>query len=216
VLPPEKPPSRRLGIGVEKPHSENPTFLDLAFSDCKLSNAFGTYNHPLASQRDNLINMNSRPVRCSESIQLMILGVCVLWSGCRPGLDDPTMWKAEVRSPDGSWIASARTVEGGGFGTGYLDTLVNLQQTDSSGTPFGTPVEVLGFSCNNNPVPHPYTLDNVANAGGTIDLTMKWVTRSHLEVTYDRHPDLYFQVVKALGVDISLRDLSSAPNASEK
>lgn len=44
---------------------------------------------------------------------------------------------------------------------------------------------------------------------------MRWVARSHLEVAYDNHPDLYFQVVKALGVDISVRDLSSQVTKSE-
>jgi hypothetical protein len=148
-----------------------------------------------------------------KPISLIIVAACLLGIGC---VDSTTIWKAEVRSPDGSWIASARTVSGGGFGTGYLDTIVYLQQTNSSGTPFGTPLEVLGFNCNNNLVSKTDTLDNVANAGGKIDLTMKWVTRSHLEVTYARNPDLYFQVVKAEGVDISVRDLSSERNASQK
>ncbi|HYW97725.1 MAG TPA: hypothetical protein VE822_01330 [Candidatus Elarobacter sp.] len=40
---------------------------------------------------------------------------------------------------------------------------------------------------------------------------MKWVTPSHLDVTYDRHPNLYFQVVKYSGINISVRDLSSEP-----
>ena len=148
-----------------------------------------------------------------KPISFIILAVCLLGFGCD---DSTTVWKAEVLSPDGSWIASARTVSGGGFGTDYLDTSVYLQQTDSSGKPFGTPLEVLGFSCNNTQVARPNVLDNIANAGGSIDLTMKWVTRSHLEVTYDKHPDLYFQVVKAEGVDVSVRDLSIQTNASQK
>jgi hypothetical protein len=71
-------------------------------------------------------------------------------------------------------------------------------------------MEVLAFSCA-GPVPRPYVLDNLANAGGTIDLTMKWVTPSRLDVTYDRRPDLYFQVVKYGGINISVQDLSSTP-----
>ncbi len=51
-------------------------------------------------------------------------------------------------------------------------------------------------------------MDN-ANAGGTIDLTMKWVTPSHLQVTYDKHPDLYFHTVKYDGISITVQDLSS-------
>jgi hypothetical protein len=37
---------------------------------------------------------------------------------------------------------------------------------------------------------------------------MNWLTPSHLEVTYDGHADLDFQVVKYGRVAISVRDLS--------
>jgi hypothetical protein len=137
-------------------------------------------------------------------ISLMILGFCVLLSGCRPTIDDLTVWKAEVRSPDGLWIASARTIQNGGFGSAHIDTVVDLTQTNAS----QPPTEVLALSCH-GPVPRPYVLDNTANAGGTIDLTMKWVTPTHLEVTYDDNPDLDFQTVKYAGIDISVRDLSN-------
>jgi hypothetical protein len=70
-------------------------------------------------------------------------------------------------------------------------------------------VEVLAFDCP-GPAPRPYVLDN-ANAGGTIDLTMKWVTPSHLQVTYDGHADLYFQAVRYAGINVSVQDLSSEP-----
>jgi hypothetical protein len=70
-------------------------------------------------------------------------------------------------------------------------------------------MEVLAFDCH-DPAPRPYVLDN-ANAGGTIDLTMKWVTPSHLQVTYGGRADLYFQAVKAFGVNISVQDLSTEP-----
>jgi hypothetical protein len=108
----------------------------------------------------------------------------------------------EVRSPDGLWIASARTIQDGGFGSAHIDTIVYLKESNAS----RPPTEVLAFSCL-GPAPRPYVLDN-ANAGGTIDLTMKWVTPSHLDVTYDRHPDLYFQVAKYGGINISVQDLS--------
>lgn len=139
---------------------------------------------------------------CLKAISIIIIGVCVLVSGCQ---DAPTIWMAEVRSPDGLWIASARTIQNGGFGSAHIDTIVYLKQSNVS----QPPREVLRFSCL-GPAPRPYVLDN-ANAGGTIDLTMKWVTPSHLDVTYDRHPDLYFQVVKYGGINISVQDLSREP-----
>jgi hypothetical protein len=136
-----------------------------------------------------------------KPISPIIIGVWVLSSGCH---DAPTIWTAEARSPDGLWIASARTIQNGGFGSAHIDTIVYLKWTRDS----NPPQEVLGFSCD-GAAPRPYVLDNVANAGGTINLTMKWVTPSHLDVTYDKHPDLYFQVVKFAGIGISVHDLSS-------
>jgi hypothetical protein len=141
-----------------------------------------------------------------KPISLVVIGICVSTFGCRrPTIDDLTIWKAEVRSPDGLLIASVRTIQNGGFGSAKIDTVVYLKQSFSS----QPPVDVLDFDCHDAPR-RPYVLDN-ANAGGTIDLTMKWVTPSHLQVTYDRHPDLYFQAVKAFGVNISVQDLSSEP-----
>jgi hypothetical protein len=139
---------------------------------------------------------------CLKAILLGIVAVCVLASGCK---DAPTVWKAEVRSPDGLWIASVRTIQNGGFGSASIDTVVYLKQSRGS----QPPMEVLAFDCL-GPVPRPYVMDN-ANAGGTIDLTMKWITSSHLHVTYDKHPDLYFQAVKYDGISISVQDLSSEP-----
>jgi hypothetical protein len=140
---------------------------------------------------------------CLEPISLIIIGVCVSSFGCH---DAPTIWTAEARSPDGLWIASARTIQNGGFGSAHIDTIVYLKSAKDS----NPSREVLGFSCD-GPAPRPYVINNVANAGGTINLTMKWVTPSHLNVMYDKHPDLYFQVVKFAGIDISVQDLSSEP-----
>ena len=139
------------------------------------------------------------PVR--RAVSLFILGGCVL-AACSGA---STVWKADVRSPDGSWIASASTTQIGGPGTDAIDTVVYLKPTKYS----NPPQEILAFS-SEGPVPRPYVLDNKANAGGTIDLSMKWIAPSHLEVTYDgRRARLNFQVVKYLEIDISVRDLSS-------
>jgi len=142
-----------------------------------------------------------------KAISFTIIGLCLLGVGCSAS----TVWKAEVRSPDGVWIASARTIQNGGFGTASIDTTVYLKSTKDS----SPPREVLAFSCK-GPVPRPYVLDNTANAGGTIDLTMKWLTPSQLEVTYGRRPNLYFQVAKMAGIDISVRDLSQGANNSRQ
>jgi hypothetical protein len=132
-------------------------------------------------------------------ISLIALGACLLEIGCAA----PTVWHAEFPSPDGHWIAIAETVQNGGFGTASIDTTVSLKLTHSS----NASMMVLAFACM-GPVPRPYTLDNVANAGGTINLQINWLTQSHLDVTYSGHPDVYLQTVKLWGAHISLRNLS--------
>ena len=127
-----------------------------------------------------------------KALLLATFGACVLGVGCNGEGD--MIWSAEARSPDGSWIASASTVENGGFGTGSIQTLVYLKRTSVS-TP---PEAILSFFHDASP------------GGRTIHLTMNWKTPSHLEVTYDGHANLGFQVAKYAGIDISVRDLSSS------
>jgi hypothetical protein len=114
-----------------------------------------------------------------------------------------TVWVAQVPSPDLQWIASADTVQNGGFGSGGISTSVYLARAGSR----GSPIEVLTFSCD-GPIPRPYVLDNVANKGGSIGLTMKWLTRSHLHVVYEDHPQLAFQAVKLAGIAITIENRS--------
>jgi hypothetical protein len=122
--------------------------------------------------------------------------------------DDLAVWKAEMPSPNGQWIATVKTIQNGGFGSASVDTIVYLKRKTGS----QPPQEVLAFSCH-GPVPHPYALDNVANKGGTIDLAVHWVAPAHLEVTYTGRPDVNFQVVRYQGVEISAQDLSDGPTA---
>jgi hypothetical protein len=160
--------------------------------------------------RDNLIVMNLWPSRCSRPISLMMFAVCFFGFGCRPSLDDLTIWKAEARSPDGHWVAVARTIQNGGFGTGALDTRVYLSQSNSS----EPPREVLVFDCS-GPVPRPYVLDNVANAS-VIDLAMRWTAPTHLDVAYNgRKATLSYQVHNWNGVDVSARDALSETTSNE-
>jgi hypothetical protein len=138
---------------------------------------------------------------------LAFAGVCVS-CGSSTRQPPPTIWEASLPSPDGLWIAAANTIQNGGFGSASIDTTVSLRKKDAS----GSGALVLAFSCN-GPAARPYVLDNKANAGGTIDLQMKWLSPSHLDVTYDNDPSLEFQVTKHDGIDISAREVSNQQTA---
>jgi hypothetical protein len=119
---------------------------------------------------------------------LFLGGLCVL-GGCH---DVAMTWSAEAQSPDGRWVATARSQQWGGPGTAYDATTVYLKQIEAS----KSPTQVLVFS-------HQYA---------TMNLKMEWVTPTHLDVRYgpsSRPGDrvtLDFQVAKISGVDISVED----------
>ncbi len=121
----------------------------------------------------------------------------VLLTACKPTLDDLTVWKIHLTSPDGQWIASARTIQNGGFGSGDIDTVVYLHRKDDA----RSPQEIIEFD--GGAVAHSYVLDNIANRGGGIGLTMRWATPTHLVVTYQSNPTIDFQVVKLQDVEIT-------------
>jgi hypothetical protein len=140
----------------------------------------------------------------------LILSFCVFTVACS-SVRDPTVWRSELPSPDGGWIAIAHTEQEGGFGSADIETGVDLKRSESTVNQ-GKPTNVLEISCN-GPVAHAYTLDNKANAGGTIGLTMHWLTPKHLEISYNGSGEVNFQVVRLAGLDVSLRDLSKAATA---
>lgn len=133
----------------------------------------------------------------------MLIVLCVITSSCRR--DIPTIWRSELKSPDGAWLAIAHTEQDGGFGSAYIGTFVDLESTDAT-VNNGKPFTILSFDCP-GPAAHAYVLDP-ANAGGTIGLQMRWLDPSHLDVTYDGKANVILQVAKFSNVSISLRDLS--------
>jgi hypothetical protein len=132
-------------------------------------------------------------VRPQSAIPLIIIIVaCVLLSGCGP----TKTWSADARSPDGYWLAVARSEQWSGPGNAYDATTVYLQSLKGS----QPPTKILGFS-------HQYA---------TMNLKMDWTSPTHLHVIYGEsakpgdHVNLDFQVVKCAGVDISLQYLPVA------
>jgi len=99
-----------------------------------------------------------------------------------------TLWQADVRSPDGVYLATARGLQWSGPGSAYAATSVYLRQGPQDS------VEVLDFD----------------NEYGAMWLQMKWLTPRRLEVSYGPKTaadiiSVDFQVVKVAGVEISLR-----------
>lgn len=119
-------------------------------------------------------------------------------SGCRQIGHDPVVWKTEVRSPDGTWIATARTDQWGGFGTARVETTVSIRKVDGTvnhGEPFG----ILSFP-DGGGISKAYTLSD-DNADRSLDV--RWTSPKHLEITHTSaiNPDL--EVVRFSDVDIT-------------
>ena len=121
---------------------------------------------------------------------------------------DPTIWKLDLLSPDGAWQATARTDQYGGFGTAYVGTVVTLRKLDGTVNK-GKPFDILEYP-GGGPIQEPYALSN-SNAGGGVNLRMKWLTANRLAIDYSGTIEPTLQVVKFGGVDITLRQVSAEP-----
>ena len=131
-------------------------------------------------------------------LSIFAIGTVLFVFGCRKGAD--TIWKAEARSPNGQWLAIAKTDQRSGFGTDGATTAVYLRPVNGS----RPSVQILSFSQNE----HAQT--------SLIDLKLKWVDATHLDVSYKEQPNLDFQAVKYAGIDISVRDLSDSTTKSSR
>ena len=135
-------------------------------------------------------------LRCCGAISLILVGVCAFLIGCG---GSETIWSAQSPSPDGSKLATARTIANSGFGTGYIWTAVYL-----GGTKQKEPIEILEL------------VDEFEKPSDEISVEMKWLSPTYLELTYKGHQTLYFQAIKWADVDISVRDLSTKTDPSQK
>jgi hypothetical protein len=125
-----------------------------------------------------------------KTLWLLIFGVCVSASSC----DGPkTTWSAESRSPDGKMVVQARTIEPSGIGTGDIGTFVYLNWTSGS----QSPTIILAFS-------------DGSDKPGDKSVGVKWLSPSHLELTYKGPRTIDFQAVKAHSIDITVRELASS------
>jgi hypothetical protein len=122
-----------------------------------------------------------------RKLAVLAVTLTALATGCK----GHTVWSSESKSPDGEWTASARTVAHGGFPGGYDETFVFLKRTSGS-----EPQEIVEVSNGS------YVLPGGKGAG------MKWLTPTHLEVTYSQ-ATVVFQAIKYWEVEISTKDISN-------
>jgi hypothetical protein len=102
-------------------------------------------------------------------------------------------WSAEAKSPDGRYVVTAETLRPGGWGTGApAQTTVDLNYTSGH----QDSAEIFTF------VGGPDEPDGM-NVG------IKWLSPTQLELTYKGSPTIEFQAVKCRGVDISVREVDS-------
>jgi hypothetical protein len=119
--------------------------------------------------------------------------VCLLTLGCHQAQAPNVSWSEQVKSPDGIWLATARSEWGGGMGGSYDVTIVALKIINGS----QPPVQILLFS-------HEYP---------TMNLKMDWLGPKHLNVKYGpsaRPGDdvsIEFQAIKCAGIEISVQDV---------
>ena len=118
--------------------------------------------------------------------------------GCRY---DPTVWKEDLRAPDGAWIARARTDQWGGFGSAYVATTVSLVRVDGTWNK-GKAFDVFSYP-GGGPIPKTYVL---SDDNADRELHLQWLTPTHLEVTHlslVEQPTL--EVIRFGNVDITFR-----------
>lgn len=135
------------------------------------------------------LNGNSRIAAVFRSILCLIISLCLLTS-CK---NSERTWFAESKSPDGKIIATAETLEPGGWGTGApAQTDVSINWTSGS----QNPTQIFSFN------------DGPDEPGG-MKIGMNWLSAKHLELTYKGHPSIEFEAIKWQEVVISTRNIST-------
>jgi hypothetical protein len=134
--------------------------------------------------------------RARIGIIFLMAGSSAFLSGC--SLDVQTVWSTRVRSPDGKWIAIGRTDQHSGPGSAAIVTGVFL-------APARNPRKeelILNF------------FDDYLPSKGGVRLKIEWLASNHLQVTFSRHPNFNYEVVKFGDINISVRELESTLRAS--
>lgn len=118
--------------------------------------------------------------------------------GCRHDAYDPVVWKHKFRSPDGAWVATARTDQWGGFGSAWVQTTVSIQKVDGT-VNHGKPYDIFSYP-GGGKVPKTYVL---SEDNADPDLQIAWLTPKHLQITHAPGIDPTLEVTRLSNLDIS-------------
>ena len=120
-------------------------------------------------------------------LALSLLGL----SGCR-NINPQIIWSAAVKSPDGRFVASARTYANSGFGVdGVPGTFVYLNWAEGS----QKPLEIMEFA-------------DESGDSNAEKVVMQWLSGNELEISYTKaNQEIEFQAVRFSDVTIRLRAL---------
>jgi hypothetical protein len=119
--------------------------------------------------------------------------VCLFAAACSP----TKITTVNVKSPDGSWIATGRTYDTVGPGINDLSTEITLTSTMGS-----SPETTLLVFKNESPLP------NIP----PVKFTLSWLTPHHLVVQFNWIPKFVKRIDKDADVEISVEASSGAPD----
>jgi hypothetical protein len=143
--------------------------------------------------------INSRLCNSSEcgkndhmGLWVTMVLLCSFIAGCK---DVGTIWSTESRSPDGQWVALARTDQYGGPGTAGILSTVYLKSVKGP----QDRIKVLLLS---------------TQEATSLNVELNWLTPSHLEIAYRQPASIDFQAIKCAAIEISVRDLSKTTSST--
>jgi hypothetical protein len=117
---------------------------------------------------------------CRSALQITLL--CAAAVSCK---NVATIWSTESPSPDGLWVATARTDQYSGPGNAAIASSVWLRRTK------GRQDEINVFEAEQDTK--------------SIGLTLNWMSPTHLQITYKEPVNIDFQAIKCGLIDISVQ-----------
>ena len=127
----------------------------------------------------------------SRTILLLMVGACFLISGCR---SSQTIWSAEARSPGGKVLAIARASATGGGLSIVSSTNTTVYLRWATGSRRDTTVLQLADAT-----------DDPVNT----HVDMKWLTPTHLLLTFKGNQTVVFQAIRWFDIEISAQGISA-------